>query len=184
MSPHGVAAPAWRVRRRSLFALPPLFALALWVAVGDSWSAWRASQREDVTDAPATIATAFGGSRWQLQQLDAVADDPLQPVAAGVARVRVRVALTPGDEAAIKRLDRCTLALVDAHGRRWSPAGSRPREVRLPAQCNGSYDHRPEVGAPLVFEQWFLVPRDAAAEVEPRVVLDGRPPAQLRLRRD
>lgn len=183
MSTPATASPQWRVRRRSLLVLPPLFALTLWVALADSWSAWRASLREDVTAAPAGIATAFGGSRWQLQQLDVLPDDPLQPLAPGVARVRVRVALTPGDEAAIKRLDRCTLALVDDHGRRWSPAGARPREVRLPAQCNGSYDHRPDVGAPLVFEQWFLVPRDAAAEVEPRVVLDGRPPAQLRLHR-
>jgi hypothetical protein len=173
-----------RQRHLSLGALPVVLLCALWVAAGDQWLDYRKQHRRDFVDTPLGNAVSFGGSQWRLEEIDMPPADPLHPLRSGLARLRVRIAVTPQDEAAIKRLGRCSLTLVDARARRWTAASTAaPGVAALPDRCDGNYRNPPEIGGTLHFEQWFMLPAAVANEVEPVVALVAQQPTELRLRR-
>ncbi|HSX60119.1 MAG TPA: hypothetical protein VLF18_07975 [Tahibacter sp.] len=184
---------ARRLYRRSLAALLVVAPLALWSASGNDWMAYRRSLRVAEITVAAGGAQDYGGSTWRIErhsvhrgELPAVDGAKTlttvpRSLPAGTSLVRVRVAVRAGDAEAVRRLDRCTLELVDADGRRWNPQNLQPERRReVATRCNGSYSAPPQVAQDFVFEQDFLVPNDAAGRVDARVRI-GAEPQLLRL---
>lgn len=192
----GAGSPApdprpWRRGRLAcLLLLPPTFAAALWLAAADDWRAYHRVHGKEVAAVPAGRAASYGGSEWRLRTLVAVAPDPERPIPPGTAVLRLEIEVKPADAGAIARLSRCTVALTDERGRRWTPdgraaAGAAARSTRNPSSCDGDHRRKPAAGSWFVFEQRFLVPADVADRVEPVIALPDRdePGRALRLRR-
>lgn len=185
---------ARRIYRRSLAALIVVAPFAFWTASGEGWLAWRRATTITETVVPAGSAQDYGGSTWRIErhavlqgelpQVDrartlATQSPSLPP---DTSLVRVRVAVRPGDAEAVRSLDRCALELVDRRGRRWTARDVQPELRRdVPTRCNGSFRAPPQVAQDFVFEQDFLVPAEAANDVDARVRLAGVTPVLLRL---
>jgi hypothetical protein len=185
---------ARRVYVRSLAALIVVAPLAFWTASGEDWLAYRRATATIETVAAAGTTHDYGGSAWRIERHAVLRGElPLPDRAktltttpstlpAGTSLVRVRVAVKAGDAEAVRRLDRCTLELVDARGRRWNARDVQPEWRRdVATRCNGSFSAPPQVAQDFLFEQDFLVPDDAANDVDARVRLASEDPALLRL---
>ena len=182
---------ASRTYRRGLAALVVLAPFALWTASGDDFLEYRTKHTVVETVAAVGATQDYGGSEWRIDRYDTWAGQPpdagkaltATALPSGTRLVRVRVALRAKDEAAVKALDRCTLELVDGRGRRWNPgAGVTTARRDVPTRCNGTYDNAPQVAQAFLFEQDFLVPEDAAGDVDAVIRLAAEKPARLRLR--
>jgi hypothetical protein len=190
----GAAPPtrrSWRGGRlASLLLLPPTLAVALWLAAADDWRAYQRVHGKEVAVVPAGHAAAYGGSRWRLRSLAAVAPDPARPVPPETAVLRVEIEVMAADAGAIARLSRCAVALTDERGRRWTEderaaAAAAARAGANPTSCDGDHRRKPAAGSWFVFEQRFLVPSAVADRVELVIALPAQdePGRALRLRR-
>jgi len=184
---------ARRLYRRSLAALVVLAPLALWTASGDDFVEYRKKHAIVETAVAAGATQAYGGSDWRVDRYDVWAGQPpdagnaltAQPAALppGTRLVRVRIALRPTSNDAVKALSRCTLELVDARERRWNPSAVVPGVRRdVPTRCDGTFNNAPQIAQEFRFEQDFLVPEDAAGSIDAVIRLNTEQPRRLRLR--
>lgn len=181
---------ARRLYRRSLAALLVVTPLALWTASGEDFIAYCCSPAPPETQAAAGTRADYGGSYWQLEQVQlfrgevpvaegAAAGTLPQALPAGTQLLRLRLLVRAGDSEALRRLDRCQVELVDASGRRWNPQSVSRRGIAT--RCNGSFGNTPQVAQDFRFEQEFLLPDDAVASTAARIRLDAEKPRLLRL---
>lgn len=179
---------------RSLAALAVAVPLALWTASGEGWLAYRRATATSETLVAAGSVRDYGGSTWRIERHAVLRGElpaserattlTTTPAALppGTNLVRVRVVVKAGDAEAVRRLDRCTLELVDARGRRWNPREVQPAFRRdVATRCNGSFSAPPQVAQDFAFEQDFLVPDDATGTIDARVRLASEAPRLLRL---
>lgn len=181
---------ARRLYRRSLAALLLVLPLALWTASGEDFLAYCCSPAPAETRAAVGSSADYGGSRWQVAQLQVFRNEvpvaegaapgtPAQALPAGTQLLRLHLLVRTGDSEALRRLDRCEVELVDTAGRRWNPQPVNRRGVAT--RCNGSYGNAPQVAQDFRFEQDFLLPDDAVARTDARIRLDAEKPRLLRL---
>lgn len=182
---------AHRTYRRGLAAIAVLAPLALWTASGGDFLEYRTKHAIVETVGAFGAAHDYGGSNWRIDRYDTWAGQPpdadkaLTPATLppGTRLVRVRVSLRPTSNDAVKALDRCTLELVDSRGRRWNPSAVVPGVRRdVPTRCSGTYNNAPQVAQEFRFEHDFLVPEDAAGDVDAVIRLAAEKPRRLRLR--
>lgn len=181
---------ARRLYRRSLAALLLVAPLALWTASGEDFLAYCCRPAPPELTAAAGSSADYGGSRWQVAQVQSFRGEvPLtdgaapgrvpQILPAGTQLLRLRLLVRAGDSEALRRLERCQVELVDAAGRRWNPQTNPRRGVAT--RCSGSFSNGPQVAQDFGFEQDFLLPEDAVATASARIRLDAEKPRLLRL---
>lgn len=181
---------ARRVYRRSLAALLLVLPLALWTASGEDFLVYCCSPAPPETRTAAGGSADYGGSRWQVAQLqlfrnevplaDGAAPGTLaQTLPAGTQLLRLQLLVRAGDSEALRRLERCQVELVDASGRRWNAQSVNRRGIAT--RCSGSFGNTPQVAQDFRFEQDFLLPDDAVASTAARIRLDAEKPRLLRL---
>lgn len=180
---------AGRVYWRSLAALIVVVPLALWTASGEDYLAYQRHRAVPETVVAPGASAEFGGSRWQIDRIETFDAPPATPgsviapasLPAGTRLLRVRMALRAGDIESIQKLDRCQLELVDRRGRRWTAAALSPARRDVATRCNGSHGKTPQIAQEFRFEQDFLLPADAAGDVDAVIRLAAENPRLLRL---
>lgn len=182
---------ARRVYRRSLAALIVVAPLALWTAGGEDYLAYRRNHAVVETVVAPRASAEFGGSRWQVERIETFDGAPpatpgnviatAASLPAGTRLLRLRIALRAGDIEAVQKLDRCQLELVGRDRRRWTAIAASPARRDVATRCNGSHGDAPQIAQDFRFEQDFLLPADAAGDVDAVIRLAAESPRLLRL---
>jgi hypothetical protein len=169
-------------RRRSLWALLVLLPATL---VETSWGSVEAllSQHDLIARDVAWGSKAqFGGSDWQLKDLQAALGMKKLPENAVPVLADFTVAVRETNLQDLW-LD-CRIMLIDAAGRRWTPTSAvslrAPDDVMT---CNSAIFSGAKAGDTLTIRATFLVPKDATATVRPAVGLGSERPYYLLFQR-
>jgi hypothetical protein len=178
-------AGAARIRRASLWALPPVLALGLVLQAQENLREWWRSREFFPREVAAGAAAPLAGADWTLKGLRRVAE-----------RSDGRAVLLLDIEAVVRDPDRfsvlpCRLVLEAPDGRRWLPQFLTPSEInRLPERrgrsaqtCTQALAAKPQAGAALAISEGFVLPAAVAEAVVPVLSLPAARPDYLRFRR-
>ncbi len=175
-----------RWRRRSLWALVLLIPLALFVVSYSDVKEMGKSNNVVPIDVAAGQSARYGGSDWQFIELRTVTDG-MKPGALPKNAVPViaRFIVEIGDPDLKNLWLMCSIRLVDATGRSWSPASvpGLPRPAEGIETCTSTIFAGVSQGMRRVVEETYLVPANVVGELRPTIGMRSWRPYYLRFAR-
>ncbi|PRD49673.1 hypothetical protein [Phyllobacterium myrsinacearum] len=175
-----------RWRRRSLWALVLLVPLALFVMSYSDVREMGKSGNFLPVDVAAGQSARYGGSDWQFIELRTVSEG-IKPgsLPQNAVPVIARFIVEIGDPDLKNLWLMCSVRLVDASGRSWSPAAvpGLPRPAEGIETCTSTIFAGVSQGTRRVVEETYLVPANVVGELRPTIGMRSERPYYLRFAR-
>ena len=175
-----------RWRRRSLWALVLLVPLALFVMSYSDVREMGKSGNFLPVDVAAGQSARYGGSDWQFIELRTVSEG-IKPGSLPQNAVPVieRLIVEIGDPDLKNLWLMCSVRLVDASGRSWSPAAvpGLPRPAEGIETCASTIFAGVSQGTRRVVEETYLVPANVVGELRPTIGMRSERPYYVRFAR-
>lgn len=175
-----------RWRRRSLWALVLLVPLALFVMSYSDVREMGKSGNFLPVDVAAGQSARYGGSDWQFIELRTVSEG-IKPgsLPQNAVPVIARFIVEIGDPDLKNLWLMCSVRLVDASGRSWSPAAvpGLPRPAEGIETCASTIFAGVSQGTRRVVEETYLVPANVVGELRPTIGMRSERPYYVRFAR-
>lgn len=175
-----------RWRRRSLWALVLLVPLTLSViSYGDIKEMVKSDNYLPI-DVAAGQSARYGGSNWQFIELRTVTEAiKTKSLPENSVPVIARFIVEIGNPDLRNLWLMCSIRLVDASGRSWSPTSvpGLPRPADGIETCTSTIFAGISKGMRRVVEETYLVPANRVAELRPTIGMHGERPYYLRFAR-
>lgn len=175
-----------RWRRRSLWALVLLVPLALFVMSYSDVREMGKSGNFLPVDVAAGQSARYGGSDWQFIELRTVTEG-IKPgsLPQNAVPVIARFIVEIGDPDLKNLWLMCSVRLVDASGRSWSPAAvpGLPRPAGGIETCTSTIFAGVSQGTRRVVEETYLVPANVVGELRPTIGMRSERPYYVRFAR-
>ncbi|MBA8877429.1 hypothetical protein [Phyllobacterium myrsinacearum] len=175
-----------RWRRRSLWALLLLVPLTLFVISYDDLKEMGKSDDFLPIDVSAGQSARYGGSDWQFVGLRTVTEGiKSKTPPANAVPVVARFIVEIGEPDLRNLWVMCSIKLVDASGRSWSPTSvpGLPRPADGIETCISTIFAEVGKGTRRVVEETYLVPANIVGELRPTIGMRGERPYYLRFAR-